>query len=135
MKIFTIPQLHYKLQWRWIIVAFCFFVIFHLVLFFFLYETYRNIFGQNFWSRAVIAFSFLSLISAYLSYRARRLILVECGTAAILYIIMLKLFLPSYLVVPTYLLNLYLVVECAVLGFIFAFCGAGLGRRLKGKYR
>jgi len=82
-----------------------------------------------------MAFLFLALISAYLGFRVRKDVLVECGIAAILYIFVLKIFLPYYLIVPASLLNISLVAECALLGFIFAFGGAGMGRWIKGKYR
>jgi len=120
-------------NWRWIATAFCFFVLFHLLLFFFLSDFSYQFF--IFWSRAAIIFSFLAFISMYVGYRARELVMIESGIAAILYILTLKLLLPSYLAIPVQLQNIYFLIECVILGFVFAFGGAGIGWWLKRKYR
>jgi hypothetical protein len=130
-----LSQILRRPNWRWIVTAFCFFVLFHLLLFFFLSDLSYPFFRNKFWSRAVVVFLSLAFISMYVGYRARELAMIESGIASILYIFMLKLLLPEYLAVPTYLLNIYLIIECAILGFVFAFGGAGIGWWLKRKYQ
>jgi|WetSurMetagenome_2_1015567.scaffolds.fasta_scaffold1055622_1 hypothetical protein len=122
-------------NWRWIVTALCFFVLFHLLLFYFLSGSNSFLFKSMFWSRAAIVFSFLACISMYAGYRARELVMIESGIAALLYILMLKLLLPSYLAVPVQLQNTFFIIECAIVGFIFAFGGAGIGYWLKRKYQ
>ena len=140
MEKITLSQILRTPNWRWIVTAFCFFVLFHLFLSFFLYDFFfsdfiRYVIGKGFWARPVIVFSFLAFISMYVGYRAREFVLIESGIAAILYILTLKLLLPEYLAVPIYLLNIYVIIECAILGFVFAFGGAGIGFWFKRKYR
>jgi hypothetical protein len=135
MKKITIHQIVRTLNWRWIVTTFCFFVLFHLLLFYFLSNFNGELFRLGFWSRVVIVFLSLAFISMYVGYRAREFVSSSCGIAAILYIVTLKIFLPFYLAVPVYLLNMYVVVECCIVGFIFAFGGAGIGYWIKHKYQ
>jgi hypothetical protein len=135
MEKITLKQILHTPNWRWIVTAFCLFVLFHLLLFFFLSDLSYPFFRNKFWSRAVIVFVSLVFISMYVGYRAREFAMIESGIASILYIFMLNLLLPEYLSVPTYLLNIYLVIEYAIVGFVFAFGGAGIGYWLKRKYR
>ena len=135
MEKISLTQIFYKPNWRWIITSFCFFVLFHLLLFFFL-PVFNNQFFRNvFWSRVAIVISFLAFISMYVGYRSRSLTIFEPGIAAVLYIITLKIFLPSYLSIPTYIQNIYFTIECTILGFVFAFGGAGIGWWLKRRYQ
>jgi len=122
-------------QWRWIIVPFCLFVLFHLLPFFFLSSLLSALIKMTFWTRAVLVFSSLGLISIYVGYRARGMVFLESALAAVIYILTVKLFLPSYLGIPVYLQNTYFMLESIILGFVFAFGGAGIGYWLKRKYQ
>ena len=120
-------------SWRWIVTAYCFFVLFHLILFFFLSD-FSNLFFRNvYWSRVAIVVSFLAFISMYIGYRSLNLTIFEPGIAAVLYILTLKIFLPSYLSIPTHIQNIYFIIEYTILGFVFAFGGAGIGFLIKRK--
>jgi hypothetical protein len=132
MEKISLAQIFHKPNWRWIVTAFCFFVLFQLLLFFFLSGFIKDtIPGKGFWKNSIVAFSFIVFISMYVGYRAREFVLIESGIAAILYILTLKLLLPSHLAIPVQLQNIYFVIECVILGFVFAFGGAGIGGWVK----
>ena len=118
-KYFYVPQ------WRWIIVAICFFILYHIFLEYFL--PFSSILGEKFWIKSIIVNFFLLLISLFLGIRSQKLISIECGIAAILYIVVLRIFFPSFIIVPEYLFNFYVLMESSILGFVSAFTGAGIG--------
>jgi hypothetical protein len=131
MEKISLGQIFLKPNWRWIVVAFCFFVLFHLLLLFFLTDKIMVVFGKSFWPGSAVVISFLAFVSMYIGYRARGFVLIEPAIAATLYILTLKMLLPSYLAVPIYLQNIYFTIECTILGFVFAFGGTGIGWWIK----
>jgi hypothetical protein len=125
MKNFMDLKNIFSLQWRWILVSICFFSLYHISFQFFLELQY--LFGKSVWVQPSIAGLFLFFVSLYLNYRAKKIIAFECGIASILYIIVIRRIFPEYLMRPDFLLNNYLLIECAIVGFAFAFAGAGIG--------
>ncbi len=118
-------------QLRWILVSFCLYALFHLLPFILLSDLVNEILWATFWARAILVFVSIGAISIAIGYRARRMVLLESALGAVLYILTIKLLVPSCLGVPTYLQNTYFVLECIILGFAFAFGGAGIGYWLK----
>jgi hypothetical protein len=116
----------YTPRWHWMIVAFCLFVLFHLLPFFYL-SSLLELIKLGFWTRACILLFSIGLISIYAGYRARGKVWLESAFAAVIYILALKILLPSYLGVPLYFQNNYFMLECLALGFTSAFAGAGIG--------
>ena len=128
-------QLLHIPRWRWIVTVFCYFVLFHLFPLFFLSDPLSRFMQSAFWSKPVMTFIVLSCISIFISYRARSVVLWEPAAAAILYIVTLHLLFPAYLAEPTYLQNMSFIIECSILGFVFALGGAGIGFWLRRKYQ
>jgi len=127
MENITIPQLMYIPRWRWIVTAFCFFVLFHLLPIFLLSDISIGFMRLMFWSGPLFLLFILTCISVYLSYRAVSFIFYEPAIAAVLYILTLHLLFPTYLAVPVYLQNLFFFIECSIVGFVFTLGGAGIG--------
>jgi hypothetical protein len=122
-------------NWRWIVTAYCFFILFHLLPFFLLSNLYILFIGSKFWAKPVFTVIVLMFTSTYLSYRSRSVLFLEPAITAILYIFTLHLLFPSYLAVPIYLQNMYFMIECSIFVFIFAIIGAGIGFWFKRKYQ
>ena len=123
----------YVPRWRWIIVACCLFVLFHLLPFFYLSSLVSEKIKMGLWTRMIVVVFSVSLISLYIGYHAGGTVFLETALAAVIYICTLKLLLPSYLGVPVYMQNTYFIIECIILGFAFAFGGTGIGTWIKQK--
>jgi hypothetical protein len=74
-----------KIDWRWLVVTYCFLVLFHLLPSLLELTLWQLLLASAIWKFAVWTAGGVALVSAYVGYRSRSAIILESGIAAMLY--------------------------------------------------
>jgi hypothetical protein len=135
MENLTSRTLLTKIDWKWILVSYCFLVLFHLVptQYFFIPPWYIR-FGV-FWDFFAWIGVGIAVVSTFVAYRSRKLTLLEPGIAGSLYMLTILLCIKApgltpYYYAPVYYTPIYYTytgfrIALLIFSFVVGFGAAG----------
>ncbi|MFH0991415.1 MAG: hypothetical protein V1799_15515 [bacterium] len=91
MNTISMQSLIKDFDWRWVVVSYCFFVLFHLLTTFLLISPVIASAILGIWGSAIWAGLGVGSISCYVGYRSNRYTLFEPGLASMFYSVTLSL--------------------------------------------
>jgi hypothetical protein len=74
-----------QLDWRWLVVTYCFLVLFHLLPSLLMSSLWQFFFGKGIWRFSIWAWSGMVIVAAYIGYRSNTITLLASGVASMLY--------------------------------------------------
>jgi hypothetical protein len=74
-----------KIDWRWLVVTYCFLVLFHLLPSLLELSLWQFLLSRETWQFALWAGGGIALVSAYVGYRSTGITILEPGIASMLY--------------------------------------------------
>ena len=74
-----------QLDWRWLVVTYCFLVLFHLLPSLLTSSLWQFFFGKGMWRFACWAWGGMALVGAYVAYRSTSMTIIGSGIASMLY--------------------------------------------------
>lgn len=121
-----------KIDWKWVGVGYCFFVVYHLLPSYLLLGLAR--FGMaTETAKGVWLFIGLALIACYIGYRSRGVTILEPSISALLYTATLTLLFDRFWGRSFGIRSAWLIYVWVVGGFGIAFVSAWIGELLQAK--
>lgn len=74
-----------QLDWRWLVVTYCFLVLFHLLPSLLMSSLWQFFFGKGIWRFSIWAWSGMVIVAAYIGYRSTTIAVLASGVASMLY--------------------------------------------------
>ena len=74
-----------QLDWRWLVVTYCFLVLFHLLPSLLTSSLWQFFFGRGIWRFSFWAWGGMLLVGAYVAYRSTSMTIISSGIASMLY--------------------------------------------------
>jgi hypothetical protein len=121
-----------RIDWRWLVVTYCFLVLFHLLPSLLEATLWQFIGSFGIWRFAVWAGCGIALISAYVGYRSTGITILEPGIAAMLYMATVIPTMSKIRYIPATGYRLIgLLVALHLIAFLVGCFGAAAGNWLK----
>jgi hypothetical protein len=126
----TLNVIH--LDWRWLVVTYCFLLLFHYLPSLLLSNLGQVFFGNGVWRIACWAWGGMALVGAYVAYRATSMTILGSGLASILY-------MSTVIYTMSDILSIHasgfryvgLLVALHLIGFLFGCFGGAVGEWTK----
>jgi hypothetical protein len=126
------PRYAGRINWKWVGVSYCFFVVFHLLPSYLLLEFAREGLGtgliRSFWILAG-----LLVIGLYIGHRSRGVTILEPAIAAVLYTLTLFLNAEDTWGKSLTWRSLGILFIFSIIAFLTALCGAWIGELLQAR--
>jgi hypothetical protein len=121
-----------KIDWRWLVVTYCFLVLFHLLPSLLELSLWQLLLSYKIWPFAVWAGVGIALVSAYAGYRSNGITILEPGIASMLYMATLILTMSKIRdILATGYRLIGLLVALILIAFLVGCFGAAAGNWLK----
>jgi hypothetical protein len=122
-----------KIDWKWVGVGFCFYVVFHLLPTYLLLGISSRGMHGGFASFAIWMFAGLAVIGFYIGYRSSGVTILEPGISALLYIVALSLGTQRLISGSVSMLSLLEAFSWMGAAFIIAVASAFVGELLQAR--
>ena len=121
-----------KIDWRWLVVTYCFFVLFHLLPTLLELTLWQFFLSLEIWQFVLWTGGGVALISAYVGYRSSGVTILEPGIAAMFYMATLIAIMSKirYIHATSYRL-IGLLVALHLITFLIGCFGAAIGNWMK----
>ena len=125
-----------QFDWRWLVVTYCFLVLFHLVPSLLLSSLWQFFFGKGIWRIAWWVWGGMALVGTYVGYRSISTTIVGPGLASMLYMTTVILTMSDIRDVHASGSRLIgLLVALHLIAFLVGCFGGGLGGWLQSRRR
>jgi hypothetical protein len=123
-----------KLDWRWLVVTYCFLVLFHLLPSLLELSVWQGLLAHGIWQfMAWTAFG-VAVVGGYVGYRSHRTIVLESGFASMLYVATLILILSKVRDMQAGSYRLVgLLVALHLIAFLIGLFGAAVGKWMQSR--
>lgn len=123
-----------KIDWRWLVVTYCFFVLFHLLPTLLEVTLWQFFLSLGIWQFVLWTGGGVALISAYVGYRSTGVTILEPGIAAMFYMATLIAIMSKirYIHATGYKL-VGLLVALHLIAFLIGFFGAAVGEWMQSR--
>ncbi|HWP82897.1 MAG TPA: hypothetical protein VNN76_09625 [Bacteroidota bacterium] len=122
-----------RVDWKWVGVGFCFYVVFHLLPTYLLLGISLRGMHTGFASFAIWMFTGLAVIGFYIGYRSSGVTIVEPGLSALLYILALVLGTQRLISGSVSLLSFFEALSWMGAAFVIAIASAFVGELLQAR--
>jgi hypothetical protein len=121
-----------QLNWRWLVVSYCFLVLFHLLPSLLTSSLWQFFFGKGIWRFSCWAWAGMVLVGAYVAYRAASMTIISSGIASILYMATVVPTISDIRYIPASGARyIGLLVALHLIAFLFGCFGGAIGEWLK----
>jgi hypothetical protein len=121
-----------QLNWRWLVVTYCFLVLFHLMPSLLMSSLWQVFFGKGIWVFSIWAWGGMALVGAYVAYRATSMTIIGSGVASILYMATVIPTMSDLKYIPASGARYVgLVVALHLIAFLFGCLGGAIGEWFK----
>ncbi len=121
-----------RIDWRWVGIGYCFFIVYHLLPAFLLLVFARNgLTGET--AKAIWLFVGLAVIGAYIGYRSSGITILEPAISALLYMATLTLLFEEFWGRSFGPRSVGLIYFWIVGGFLIAFVSAWVGELVQAR--
>ena len=123
-----------KIDWRWLVVTYCFLVLFHLLPSLLELTLWQFLLSQVIWQFALWTGGGIALVSVYVGYRSNGITILEPGIAAMFYMATLIAIMSKirYIHATGYRL-VGLLVALHLIAFLVGCFGAAVGEWLQAR--
>ena len=128
----TFIQPFRKIDWRWVGVGYCFFVVYHLLPSYLLLGLARFGFTDEL-TKGIWLFVGLAVIGCYIGYRSRAITILEPSISAVLYMFTLTLLFEQFWGRSFSMRSAGLIYVWIFGGFVIAFVSAWVGELLQAR--
>jgi hypothetical protein len=123
-----------KIDWRWLVVTYCFLVLFHLLPSLLDLTLWQFLLSQVMWRFAFWTGGGIALVSAYIGYRSTGITIVEPGIASMLYMATLILTMSKIRDIHATGYRLIgLLVALHLIAFLVGCFGAAVGKWIQSR--
>lgn len=121
-----------QINWRWLVVTYCFLVLFHLLPSLLISNLWQFFFGKGMWRFSCWAWGGMLLVGAYVAYRSTSMTIIGSGIASMLYMATVIPTLSDIRYIPASGARYVgLLVALHLIAFLFGCFGGALGEWVK----
>lgn len=121
-----------QFNWRWMIVTYCFLVLFHLLPSLLTSHLWPFFFGRGIWRFSWWAWGGMALVGTYVAYRATSMTIIGSGLASMLYMATVVPTISDIRDIPASGARyIGLLVALHLIAFLFGCFGGALGEWIK----
>ena len=122
-----------KIDWRWVGIGDCFFVVFHLLPSYFLIFLSPLFSQTNMADKGIWLFLGLGVIGFYIGYRSKGVTILEPALSSVLYLLTLTLLFERFWGRSLNTRTMGLMLIWVVVGFVISFVSAWIGEILQAR--
>lgn len=131
MNIGKVGNLFELSSWKWILVSYCFLILYHLVPTYVILSPLLLSANRDFFELVVWVGIGVAGVSAFVGFRSQRPRILEPALAAALYCLTITVFLRAPENFPTYYRQARFVAAMSIIAFVVAFASAGITTLLR----
>jgi hypothetical protein len=123
-----------QLNWRWLVVTYCFLILFHLLPSLLMSNLWQFFFGRGIWRFSGWAWGGMALVGTYVAYRATSMTIIGSGLASMLYMATVVPTVSDIREIPASGARYVgLLVALHLIAFLFGCFGGAAGEWLKSR--
>jgi hypothetical protein len=123
-----------RIEWRWLIVTYCFLVLFHLLPSLLEISLWQFLLSRENWRFVLWAGGGIALVSAYVGYRSNGASILESGIASMFYMATLSATMSKIRDIPATGYRLIgLLVALHLIAFLIGCFGAAVGKWMQSR--
>lgn len=122
-----------KIDWRWVGISYCFFVVFHLLPSYLMFFVSPLLAGRDMTAKGGWLFLGLALVGYSIGYRSKGVTILEPALSSIAYLFTLSLLFERFWGRSININTLGLILIWAAVGFVIAFVSAWIGEIIQAR--
>lgn len=122
-----------KIDWRWVGIGYCFFVVFHLLPSYLLFFVSPLLAGRDMTAKGGWLFLGLALVGCFIGYRSKGVTILEPALSSLAYLLTLSLLFEQFWGRSINTNTVGLMIAWAAVGFVIAFVSAWVGEIIQAR--